>query len=137
MEVGQTYTFVQSDKSNYYHPMGFAYFPDGAHDDVDELEPGIAQGTDTSCADAMSCPAPMYFQDGTYLGTYSNIPDVLPASTGEDNFGLDDYEPLFFLPMLDWTDLGPFSIQLNFDDASFTNDIFYFCHIHQFMSGRI
>ena len=39
VEIGQSYTFVQADISNWMHPMGFAYFPDGAHDDKDELEP--------------------------------------------------------------------------------------------------
>jgi hypothetical protein len=26
-----TYVFDQSAASNWYHPLGFAYFPDGAH----------------------------------------------------------------------------------------------------------
>jgi hypothetical protein len=30
------------DITNYYHPLGLAYYPDGAHDDVDELEPGVS-----------------------------------------------------------------------------------------------
>jgi hypothetical protein len=29
--VGQTYTFDQTDETNWFHPIGFAYFPDGAH----------------------------------------------------------------------------------------------------------
>jgi hypothetical protein len=32
----------QSDPSNYYHPMGFAYYPDGAHDGKIELEPTVS-----------------------------------------------------------------------------------------------
>lgn len=140
MEVGQTYTFIQTDRTNYFHPLGFSYFPDGAHDGVDELEPGIAQGSDASCTEDLSCPAPMYFLNDDYLGTYSNIAGVLDdgaVSSGEDNFGLDDYEPLFFHPLPDWLGYGNFSIQLNFDDESYDKDIFYFCHIHQFMTGRI
>jgi hypothetical protein len=31
VEIGTTYTFDQSDASNWYHPVGFAYEPDGAH----------------------------------------------------------------------------------------------------------
>jgi len=27
MEIGQTYTFLQKDITNYFHPLGFAYFP--------------------------------------------------------------------------------------------------------------
>ena len=96
MEVGQTYTFVQADRSNYFHPLGFSYFPDGAHDGVDELEPGIGLGSDPSCVDDLTCAAPMYFLNGEYLGNYSNIEEVAPLSLGAEDFGLDAYEPLFF-----------------------------------------
>lgn len=30
--------FVQEDRTNYYHPLGFAYHPDGAHVGKDEVE---------------------------------------------------------------------------------------------------
>jgi hypothetical protein len=83
-------------RSNYYHPLGFAYFPDGAHDGVDELEPGIGLGTDMACVKSLTCPAPMYFLNGNFLGNYSNIAEVAPVSTGAADFGLDAYEPLFF-----------------------------------------
>ena len=129
---------LQSDRSNYYHPLGFAYYPDGAHADVDELEPGIAPpGSASACADDMTCPAPMYFQAGEYLGEYSNDASVAPLSMDADNFGLDDYEPKFFHPLPEWTEYGDFSITLKFDIDDFSDDIFYFCHIHQFMTGRI
>jgi len=138
MEVGKTYKFVQADRSNYYHPLGFAYFPDGAHADADELEPSIVPpGSDSNCGADMSCPAPMYLQGEEYLGTYSNDDTVAQVSSGEDNFGLDDYEPKFFHPIPEWTSYGPFSISLKFDDEEYQQDIFYFCHIHQFMTGRI
>lgn len=136
LEVGETYTFVQEDISNYYHPLGFAYFPHGAHEEQDELEPGISQ-TGSDCASSLSCPAPMYFLDGNYLGKYSNIPDVLVSTTGEDDFGLDHYEPLFFHPVTEWTEQGTFSVKLRFDDTDYTKDLFYFCHIHKYMTGRI
>lgn len=42
IEVGQVYKFVQTDRSNYMHPMGFAYFPDGAHVGKNELEPIVS-----------------------------------------------------------------------------------------------
>jgi hypothetical protein len=128
MEIGETYSFVQTDPTNYYHPMGFAYFADGAHDDVDELEPGITQTTGNSCAANMTCSAPMYFIGEDYQGTYSNLPDP-GVTTGDDNFGLDDYEPLFFHPFPDWLGYGDFNIKLRFDDADYDQDIFYFCHV--------
>ena len=42
MERGVTYIFDQGDETNYYHPLGLAYYADGAHDDKDELEPGVS-----------------------------------------------------------------------------------------------
>jgi hypothetical protein len=80
----------------------------------------------------MTCPAPMYFESGNYLGTYSNDESVAPLSIGEDNFGLDDYEPKFFYPIPAWTELGAFSVTLKFDYfEDFTKDIFYFCHVRE------
>ena len=130
MKIGETYTFNQSHRTNYYHPLGFSYYADGAHDEQDELEPGIAPyNTSSSCADTLSCPSPMYFRNGTYLGTYSNIPEVLDITQGEDNFGLDDYEPLFFRPLKEWAGFGDFEVKLRFNVEDFTKDIFYFCHV--------
>lgn len=40
---GQTYVFDQQDPSNWFHALGFAYEPDGAHEGVDELEEGIGK----------------------------------------------------------------------------------------------
>jgi len=140
LEVGKTYEFIQKDPSNYYHPLGFAYYPDGAHADADELEPGIAPPQSSSaCAADMTCPAPMYYIGGEYVGSYSNNGDFgPPVTTDDDNFGLDDYEPLFFHPLPEWLGYGEFSVFLKFDgETDFTKDIFYFCHIHQFMTGRI
>eukprot|EP00571_Detonula_confervacea_P011421 CAMPEP_0172304456 /NCGR_PEP_ID=MMETSP1058-20130122/5857_1 /TAXON_ID=83371 /ORGANISM="Detonula confervacea, Strain CCMP 353" /LENGTH=422 /DNA_ID=CAMNT_0013015687 /DNA_START=50 /DNA_END=1318 /DNA_ORIENTATION=- len=139
LEVGKTYQFVQKDRSNYYHPLGMAYFADGAHADADELEPGIAPpGSTSTCAFDMTCPAPMYYIDDEYKGSYSNNIDLVEATKDDDNFGLDDYEPLFFHPLPDWLGYGEFSVFLKFDeDTDYTKDIFYFCHIHQYMTGRI
>mmetsp|Transcript_21686 Transcript_21686/g.32494 ORF Transcript_21686/g.32494 Transcript_21686/m.32494 type:complete len:387 (+) Transcript_21686:40-1200(+) len=137
IEKGVTYVFDQGDESNYYHPLGLAYYPDGAHDDVDELEPVIVPpGSSSDCeADAM-CPAPMYRKGNQYLGAYSNNEAIAPLQ-GSDNFGLDDYEPEFFLDFLTWKTAGKYEVALKFDVDDFTQDIFYFCHIHQFITGRI
>jgi hypothetical protein len=50
------------DITNWYHPLGFAYFPDGAHDDKEELEPTVdpTPGDDSDCAASESCQSPMY-----------------------------------------------------------------------------
>ncbi len=129
LEIGETYTFIQKDPTNFYHPLGFAYFPDGAHADKDELEPGVMPGNSSACVETLSCPAPMYMLNGELLGTYSNDANISAVTTGEDNFGLDDYEPLFFIPIADWVSQGEFSIKLNFNDLDYEKDIFYFCHV--------
>lgn len=111
--------------------MGFAYFPDGALSDVDELEvsfkativtrslplllffrssqPGInPPGTSGTCAECAkggsapdTCVAPMYFRDQCYQGEFDNISDPANPTPGED-FGLDLYEPFFFFPADAW-----------------------------------
>jgi len=135
LEVGRTYLFDQSDVSNWYHLIGFSYEADGAHAGVDELEPGIAPGNST-CAETLSCPAPMYWMNKTYTGVYSNSENLVPV-TSSDDFGLDAVEPLFFHPLGDWEGYGAFVTTLKFDDENFDQDIFYFCHVHSGMSGRI
>ena len=127
LEVGRTYLFDQSNKSNWMHVIGFAYEADGAHVGVDELEPGIAPG-DSNCAETLSCPAPMYFKDSEYTGVFSNIESLVPVQ-GDEDFGLDAVEPLFFHPLGDWEGYGPFVTALNFDVEDFDQDIFYFCHV--------
>uniref|UniRef100_A0A7S3DQL4 DUF305 domain-containing protein n=1 Tax=Entomoneis paludosa TaxID=265537 RepID=A0A7S3DQL4_9STRA len=67
------------------------------------------------------------------MGEFSNVPGEEVAS---DNFGLDDYEPEFFYPPRDWIS-AQYSIDLTFTDMTYSQDIFYFCHIHSTMSGRI
>ena len=132
LSLGRTYIFDQSDISNWYHPIGFAYEADGAHVGVDELEPGITPpGSTSDCASNLSCPAPMYVKDGEYQGTYANVDTEftsIPAEPSED-FGLDAVEPLFFHPLGDWESYGIFTIVLNFNVNDFEKDIFYFCHV--------
>merc|ERR1712021_36581 len=115
--------------------IGFAYETDGAHASVGELEPGISRGA-SDCEATNSCPAPMYFKQGSYAGTYSNIPELVAATSGEDDFGLDTVEPEFFFPLGDWQGQGPYTTYLNFD-SPYDKDIFYFCHVHSGMTGRI
>ena len=129
LEIGVTHTFLQFHDHNYYHPLGFAYYPDGDHAGLDELEPSIPPpDSGRDCGETMTCPAPMYFLNGQHLGYYSNDPDVLPPITNKTYFGLDDYEPRFYYPFDQWLGLGKFSVNLRFDQ-DYNRDIFYFCHV--------
>jgi len=142
MEAGVKYIFDQADDSNWLHPLGFAYFPDGAHMKVDELEAGISQ-TGNSCVNDNTCDAPMYYQGNTFLG--NSDPDtkaqesiIYPNPNNSGNFGLDTYEPRFKMGRGDWTGQSEkFKVTLTITDDAQTDDIFYFCHIHGPMSGRI
>merc|ERR1712238_291601 len=90
------------------------------------------------------CPAPMYYTGNKYLGEYSNNP--MFGFTASDDFGLDAYEPQFFLPLLTWKGTpreedpeGPGYYQAALfipEEEEFDGDFFYFCHIHQYMTGR-
>ena len=80
----------------------------------------------------------MYFLNDGYLGLYSNIEEIKAPTIRQVENGLGVYRDFFFKSMSAWTGFGTFSVKLNFDDESYAdNDIFYYCHIHQFMSGRI
>jgi hypothetical protein len=76
----------------------------------------------------------MYYQDGVYLGKYDNLPTTqisttTAVTTGEEDFGLDLYEPKFFHPLGDWLGYGKFEILLRFDVDDYDKDLFYFCHV--------
>jgi hypothetical protein len=120
--VGETYTFIQEDRSNYYHPLGFAYFSDGNLEaEGTELEPGISQGT-SGCQDTLTCPSPVY---------------SFPGNENASLTTLDEFEAKFGGQLPEWTSSGPYHIEVRFDDETYTDDLFYFCHIHKFMSVRI
>mmetsp|Transcript_29318 Transcript_29318/g.73204 ORF Transcript_29318/g.73204 Transcript_29318/m.73204 type:complete len:805 (-) Transcript_29318:704-3118(-) len=120
VRIGQAVTFDQRDPTNWMHPLGFAYEPDGAHgavwggDELPEIEGAgelqyLINGAPPTCADA--------------------------AETG-----LDCYEPEFFYPRSVWRE-KEYSVVLNVTqavaDASNGGVIYYFCHIHSKMSGKI
>jgi hypothetical protein len=126
------------------HPLGFAYYPDGAHDDKEELEPGITPPDSSSnCTEDLTCPAPKYHLNDEFLG----------SDIESENFGLDEYETKFFHPLIEWigeslcnknildsrfltihnnchffTGYGDFSVDLMFDQ-DYDKDLFYFCHV--------
>jgi hypothetical protein len=108
IEIGESYIFEQADISNWYHTLGFAYFPDGAHAERDELEPTISQ-TGSDCASTFTCPKPRYFRAGIFLGVERT-----------EDFGLDVYEPDFLLNIVDWAQAGTYMVELMFDDAGYS-----------------
>ena len=90
----------------------------------------------------------MYFRSNgttdTYLGgSYNNMPEVTIANPqGSDNdYGLDglgNYEESFGqTSIVHWTKMGLWSVKLKWTDTAYTKDLFYFCHVHDNMSGRI
>jgi len=111
MKANVTYKFDQSDATNWYHPLGFAFLPDGAHSCL----------MDGGCPEVEG-PGLKYFIDGK-LST------------------LDDYEPAFEAPREEWmkhryhVELNLDAETL--ETAAETGEIFYFCHLHMGMSGLI
>ena len=119
-KIGQTLTFDQSHPTNWYHAVGFAYAPDGAHGD----DWGADENPEIEGAGEL-----------TYLidGAVTTCPDV-------GDTGLDCYEPEFFYPRGDWMS-KTYSAELTItpDVAAASNGgvLYYFCHIHSKMSGKI
>ena len=78
----------------------------------------------------------MYIKNATYLGDYSNNILIAPIADS-DNFGLDDYEPEFFFDPVTWKtegqESGGYEVALKFDIDDFEDDIFYFCHVSNFV----
>jgi len=134
---GETYTLVQHDITNWMHPLGLAYYPDGAHgfgqfEEVPELE---YPTPDTCDEEQFGCnpgpgvkQAPLYGIDDTY----ETFDDWNNGVTG----GLDVYEPAFKVPQDQWQE-HKYSVRISVPVESKTKEFFYFCHIHSGMSGLI
>ena len=145
MVAGKTYKFDQTHVSNWMHPLGFAYYPDGAHEDVDELELEVEppSGGSAGCAATSTCDSPKYYggKDGeSYLGGTADT--VLTGATHgyfagvtDGGFGLDTYEPQFKFPLATWQK-NKYNVHVKVTDTG-TAEFFYFCHIHSYMSGKI
>jgi hypothetical protein len=109
MEIGKTYKFVQSDISNYWHPIGFGYRPDAGPYEIDPAN--SPPDGDDSCADDSSCPSVDYKLNG-------------------QDISLDDYEAQFGHPLGEWVSAGTYSAEFNFpDDTGYSHDLFYWCHV--------
>eukprot|EP00183_Erythrolobus_madagascarensis_P006894 CAMPEP_0185845072 /NCGR_PEP_ID=MMETSP1354-20130828/1132_1 /TAXON_ID=708628 /ORGANISM="Erythrolobus madagascarensis, Strain CCMP3276" /LENGTH=424 /DNA_ID=CAMNT_0028544947 /DNA_START=1 /DNA_END=1275 /DNA_ORIENTATION=+ len=125
MDANKLYVFSQADESNWMHPIGFGYMPDGALKDNPELEPGV-NPYDSSCVSSLTCQHPRYFRDGKFLGSEEDVED----------FGLDVYEPEFMFAREMWKEMGTYQVQLTITSSQ-TEDFFMFCHIHNLMSLRV
>jgi hypothetical protein len=129
MEENVTYIFNQSHATNWFHPLGFAYGPDGVYAENDELEKGVVPPGGTFCNESTPCQYPQYKLNG------ENLCSSEPCEAGD--FGLDEYEGVWFSGGRDdWIDAGDFSVEVKITDPA-TTELFYFCHIHNKMSGRI
>jgi len=120
VKIGQKITFDQSDKTNWYHPVGFAYEPDGAHGD----DWGADENPEVEGKGELQ-----YLIDGE-----------IPTCEDAGNTGLDCYEPEFFFPLSEWegkTYSAELTITEDVAKASHGGVIYYFCHIHSKMSGKI
>jgi hypothetical protein len=120
VKIGQTITFDQTHPTNWYHPVGFAYRPDGAHgDDWGADENDEVEGF------------------GELLYKINGEPTTCEVA---GDTGLDCYEPEFFHPLGDWKG-NKYTADLAITDsvaaASKGGVIYYFCHIHSKMSGKI
>ncbi|CAK9012802.1 Hypothetical protein SCF082_LOCUS11658 [Durusdinium trenchii] len=130
MIAGVEYTFDQTDPTNWFHPLGFAYGPDGVYGDEPELEKGVVPPNGTACDELTPCQYPQYKLNGVEL-----CDD--PGNCADDDFGLDQYEGVYFSGGRDdWIAEGNFTVDVTITDDN-TTELFYFCHIHNKMSGRI
>ena len=79
-KLGKTYRFLQAEMSNYYHPLGFAYAPDGALANADELD---------------EYSYLKYMIHHTHVGVHELVT-------------LDRYEPQFAWPLEEWMTNGEY-----------------------------
>ena len=91
VRIGSVYTFDQTDVSNWYHPVGFAFYPDGAHG-ADWGGEGRAE------------------VEGPYLSYQINGAATTCPDAGDT--GLDCYEPEFFYPRAVWSETS-YTAELN------------------------
>merc|ERR1712115_159995 len=132
---GVEYTFVQEDVSNWYHPLGLAYYPDGAHTGVPELE----EPTPAECDEAEYMCNP---GDGVQQAPLYCINGECEAMSDWNNgvtSGLDVYEPVFQRPEDQWEEEGEasYAVKFTIPTDSKTAEFYYFCHIHSGMSAKI
>merc|ERR1712174_13950 len=133
---GVEYTLIQKDPTNWYHPLGLAYYPDGAHDGVPELEeptPAECDEEDYMCNPGEGVQqAPLYCINNN-CETYEDWNNGVTS-------GLDVYEPVFQRPEDQWVEEGgegSYAVKITIPEDSKTAEFYYFCHIHSGMSGKM
>ena len=146
LEKGTEYILEQMwNVTNWMHPLGFAYYPDGAHGWLDfaelpELEiptPDLCDLPQFECNPGADVEqAPLYDVNGA-VDTYANWNGEglgLESTDDTAKAGLDVYEPMFEIPLEQWVN-NEASIRLTIPVDSKTEFVFYFCHLHYGMSG--
>ena len=137
MVRGVTYTLVQNHITNWMHPLGLAYYPDGAHgfqefEEVPELE----YPTPDDCnLEQFLCNPGEDVKQAPLYGIDDNFETFEDWNNGVVS-GLDVYEPAFKLPQDQWASHN-YSVKITVPMESKTKMFFYFCHIHDGMSGEI
>jgi len=120
VKIGQTIVFDQTDPTNWYHPLGFAYYPDGAH--------GLTWGGPEK--EEVEAKGELLYKIN---GAATTCPEA-------GDTGLDCYEPEFQLPREAWT-AKKYTVELTVTqamaDKSHGGVVYYFCHLHSKMSGKI
>ena len=120
VKIGETLFFDQRHPSNWFHPLGFAYEPDGAH--------GSTWGGD-ELPEVEGAGELQYFING-----------AKPTCDDAGDTGLDCYEPEFFYPRAVWRE-STYGVSLKVTEAvaeaSNGGVLYYFCHIHSKMSGKV
>jgi uncharacterized protein (DUF305 family) len=126
LAAGATYTFDQSDATNWYHPVGFSYIAGGAHTVCSGEECPELGGVSEGSAHSGTASILQYYVNG------------VAVSDDESGFGLDAYEPEFFNSQGWWGERAtPYKVTLEIPaDVTYTR-IYYFCHIHGGMSAEI
>ena len=139
IKKGVTYTLLQKDKSNWMHPLGLAYYPDGAHGFGPEPEvPELEEPTPDDCSTAkFACDPGAGVKEAPLYGINGVYESIDNWNEGKVS-GLDVYEPLFQRPQDQWVEAGGdagYGVKITIPANSKTKTFFYFCHIHAGMSG--
>jgi len=134
---GVTYTLVQHDITNWMHPLGLAYYPDGAHGFQQFLEvPELEYPTPQDCYEPQFICNPGEEVKQAPLYGINEVYETFDDWNNGVSGGLDVYEPAFKIPQDQWKEQN-YSVMITIPKESKTKEFFYFCHIHSGMSGKI